>query len=83
MWKVGQGQSKCHEYLNAGQGQTYLSGKMHRIHIYSMDNSQFIVDLNVKGETRTLLEVTGKCFIHPKTGRIFSCKKRASPKARD
>lgn len=41
-----------------------------------MDNSQFIIDVNVNNKTGTLLEVTGKCFIDPKIGRTFSFKKK-------
>ena len=44
-----------------------------------MDNSQFIVDLNVKGKTGPLLEVTGKCFIDTTIGRKFSYKKKNKP----
>ena len=42
------------------------------MHFYSMENSQFVVDLNVKDKTRTPVEGIHKCFIDPKIGGIFS-----------
>ena len=67
-WKVGEGQSghwravpSTMRALIPGAGtHCDLSGKMHYIPLCSMDNSQFIIDLNAKDKTGPPSEVTGK-----------------------
>ena len=66
---------RCHLSQNISLTKCYLTGK-DIVFLYSMGNSQFIIDLNVKEKTGTLLEVTSKCFIDPKIGRIFSFKSK-------